>query len=538
MAILVMCSNSQCGELIDVPEEAAGTQLACPVCGTMLHVPGPAVQPSPKEEQPAAPADARARPEQPDAPAAPPAAEERPEPAAPAAPTDEEALDLAREEAPQLSVSSEMAELLRETSKPAVEEQVDLSPDIGGSADLPAQPSVAEPPAAPADKDETDLAGLIDDTLALLPPEEIAPAASAGSVDEGVLEHEPVSAVPFIIGLLGMACGLAVGIFGWPGQRIVGAYAGAGLGWMAGFTFGFMVVFAIDRGGIRMIRCTVCDNLFPVGTRTCRLCGSVLSAKLVNPLATECAQAGSYALSNLTGVYWMSIFLVIGSLLFQGVWHLRRAYPQLPGPVWAALFGLCGVFGVCAIIYWVAFFCSAIRGTLARADKKFTAPDFWSLDSFRMGLKGIVVLVGYTLPVITLPLLPLSLLSVGWPKGRLSLLPSKALGRLSRSTRDAVVLWLFLLVWLAGLALSAAVAQVALNWLDAIMPKAEGPSGTALSMVYTAIWTGVMTAVISIFCLAVGRCIGMFGRFNHIALSGAARANRSVKPMTGGGGDN
>jgi len=527
MAILVICSNSECGELIDVPDQAAGTQMACPSCGTMLTVPGVAAGPGPGLSEPEQPAVLDAGPPVDQS----PTAEKKTSQDKAPAPEGGEPIDLAAMETPPQSVSAEMAALLRETSKPAPSEPIDLSVD----ASVPASPSIERsghdvpPEPEPAEHAEIDLGELMDDTLAILPPEQIAADIASRSVDEGALENESVSIVPFVLGMVAMACGLAVGVFAFQGNRLLGAYVGAGLGWVSGFIFGFMVVFAIDRGGIRMVRCSVCDNLFPLGTRTCKLCGSVLSAKLVNPLAAECIQAGSYAVGNLAAVYLVSMAMALGNCLVAGV---SLAKGELPPAAWYSLVGLCAVYWLLAMIYWAALLCGGIRGTLVNPRKKFTAPDFWSAATFEMGLKGICVLVGYTLPVITIPLIPFALLSIGLPGGNTSLRPDRVLAKISGSARDAAVLWLFVLVWLAGLALSVSVGQVLLSWLEGVMPEMEGSSQLAMSMVHTAIWAGAMTAIITIFSLAVARCAGMFGLINRKSLVGAGYGPVS-NPITG-----
>ena len=535
MAVLIMCSNAECGELFDVPDSQRGKQVTCPTCGTTQLVPeGPADKADISQSQPAKPAR-QSRPSHPGDLEHAPKEEEDILKISPMSELDEPPLD---------QTSKLLMRAMSPTSPKAPVspgDEVDLSAqqDVGGqSAAGFRQPTdsatVAEPSETILHDFQDDLSDTPMDGLALLAPDEIqSPSESVEMAGESVLASKTVAAIPFIVGIVTMPIGLVVGVYLFQSHAVLAAYAGAWLGWIAGMAFGFLVVFGAEGDTLRKVRCSVCGNVFPFGTKTCALCGSPLSAVPLNPLAKKCLSAGSYALSAGAGIYWMAMSLVIAVLGILGVRYLPTALPNWHVAVWLALAGLSGWFALAVLCYWMAFVRQVIRDGLSPQYTPAKVPSFWSLRNLSGGLKGLALAVLYVLPVCTFPLMPLALLSLEDARSKGPIGPITALRRLSRHIRDYALLWLFLLLWLGGLALAVVVTQAAIGVIKGMLPAMTGVSSGVVLLIVHAVTAGLMGAVVCIFIVAMSRCVGAFGRETIRSAGDVPSAEESSTAPTG-----
>jgi len=149
------------------------------------------------------------------------------------------------------------------------------------------------------------------------------------------------------------------------------------------------------------------------------------------------------------------------------------------------------------------------------------------------GLKGLALAVLYVLPVCTFPLMPLALLSLEDARSKGPIGPITALRRLSRHIRDYALLWLFLLLWLGGLALAVVVTQAAIGVIKGMLPAMTGVSSGVVLLIVHAVTAGLMGAVVCIFIVAMSRCVGAFGRETIRSAGDVPSAEESSTAPTG-----
>jgi hypothetical protein len=118
---------------------------------------------------------------------------------------------------------------------------------------------------------------------------------------------------------------------------------------------------------------------------------------------------------------------------------------------------------------------------------------------------------------VTVPLLPVAMLMLSTPGRKQALNPLRSARAAWRNTKGFVVLWMFLMLWLAGGALAGILVKVLYD-LRLALPRAEGFAGGMLEVTMSAFAAGAFGVVAAIFGLAVFRCIGAFGRYNASAL--------------------
>lgn len=278
MAILVICGNASCGELIDAPTESAGGEWTCPSCGTKVQVPLQTVRPAKAGASPS-PSPQVAAP----LPAAPPAAI-----------ADDSSLPLEDDITPPVqNPPPRQAPPAKRANPPvasSVKKQAPLTPELlaDDSALHSASAPALRPPHQAADRPAKSRKAKEADepppTLTDFDSAEIAPAKLVA--DDGVLEQSKASTIVFAMGVAGMVIGLLAGIF-LAGHSIVSAYLGAAIGWASGFIFSLIFVFNADKAEVQM-RCSVCRNVFSSEDEACPLCGTVPAATSFNPLAAEC----------------------------------------------------------------------------------------------------------------------------------------------------------------------------------------------------------------------------------------------------------
>ncbi len=518
MPILVMCSNSECGELFDAPDGAAGGKVKCPGCGTLAPVPGSAEH-SPDHLPDSMLAEPQTSPEE----------------------GGREAPDLYPLQPEDAATPADLLEELTETVSRDAEPEEDpiplatpepLSPPADASQAGPLTMAVAagqgveEAPPEPRQKPD-------DFWDELVPPEEELrlveghPLPESGV--EAALENKWVMAMLFSISLLGMGGGVVVGVICFPGNPILAAFVGGCVGGVALFILSLLLVLGSEREEFAKVCCPVCFHVFPIGTDLCRWCGSKLLPPNYNPLTIAFRGAGSYALTNKVAVYWIAMLTASGSALFTGASYFPGSLPDVPTWSRPALIGLCAVVGFLIYATWLQFLLNAIRGTLQGYDRAPPSPAVLRAKSVAGGIKGLLMLAVYALPLFTVPLLPLGLLFLAADERRGAFNPRKASRAVWRHGKDFVMLWMWVLLWFSVLAFGVAGGMLLYRLTDMLtdmIPGVEGASGMVLSMVFTAIAVGIIAAVGCIAALAMCRCIGVFGRKNAKALFGPRKKTR------------
>ena len=497
MAILVMCSNPNCGDMFDAPDNSAGQKVRCPSCGRVQASDGEASKATPPvnqlQEPPAEPVSK--------APAQKPAIKNPAEPAKLAAPQKPE-------------------ELIQSPPKITAPEpvKIDLAPDF----DTPAEKKLK-----PSQKLNSEMKTLADNEAGLSEvfDELYFPSKTAGLTHDRVeaaapetdieaLGSKSVAATVLILGVLGMAAGVFGGIKLTEPLQIVAIFVGAGVGWIAGFSMGILLVFVIDKGGSDQVRCTICGEVIAAAANVCKWCGSPAPTMDVNPMTGYGLAAGTYARGNITCLIGMGalamLVYVLGSLAFE----LPRLFPDQLGQTRPYLIGVAALVGLFVFGFWMRYLRSVVTQTMKGKNKIPEDPATNLIGDFTAGIHGLAVLVFYVGALFPLPLLPLGLLSMSMPNRRSLLGLPWAVRTVGQFVGNYVILWLLILLWLAGMALGVVLVE-ALFSLKKMLPDFTNPD-TQLIVYYmlNAIKVLFTGAVVGAFLVAVFRCIGMFGRIN------------------------
>jgi hypothetical protein len=355
-----------------------------------------------------------------------------------------------------------------------------------------------------------------------------ADGADGAAPGDSVLGHRPAAALVFALGLVGMAAGLLAGVKLFPEQIWLAAYAGAGVGWMAGFTFGTLLILGAEQSGGK-VRCPVCNAEYPAETAECSACGCQSLGPAPDPLAIECLHAGGFALSNPSAMLPPVALGVAGVLIVSGAVEVLHAYPQGAAQWTPFLIGACVLAGYLVFSYWMAYLLGAAHQPPSRVNlpkKSADAPPLASLETITAGFWGLAALAVYVAPLVTAGLLPVAMLLLGTPGKRRALDPLVCARAAWRRPKGFVVLWLFLMMWLAGAVLAGIVLKVIYD-MRLSLPQVEGFAGVMLKVTLSAFAAGAFGIVASIFGLAIFRCIGAFGRYNASALPPPAPGSRA-----------
>jgi hypothetical protein len=153
------------------------------------------------------------------------------------------------------------------------------------------------------------------------------------------------------------------------------------------------------------------------------------------------------------------------------------------------------------------------------------------------GGKSLAVLAVYVLPLVTIPLLPLAALLLAYPAGKspqadraaggAATNPAAAARAAWRHAKGFAVLWLFLLMWLAGMALAGVVVWI-LYGLRHWLPPMEGFTRAILSVTLSAFAVAAAALVAGIFGVAMARCVGALGRYRPDLFPFAPGARKAV----------
>ena len=553
MTILILCPNSQCGELFDVPDEAVGTNLDCPACDTAIKI---SADGSASE---IAGGDQPASTDQPEA-------QDKPQDQA----GESAAFDLSdREgEAPK-AASDDLADAQEDLDEIdfalAPEQELQpfhgLSPqgELTGLASNGAPPDGQEPSelstVVEGGKDEFDLGELgIFETQMEEPQDELpfaepqnqsartikfseqldepldldelseAEAFAAQADEEALFSSTRLALIIPAIGLIGIIGGMVMGMIFFPERLIVAGYVGGIAGWVGTFIMAFLLVLGIEQPKAAQIRCRVCRNMFPEGTEVCGWCGAPLEEQSIHPLAADCLHAMPYARASKGRIFALVTAAVLGYLLIAASSRAVDIVEQNHDIWrWVAL-GFWVLIGFCVLSFWLEHFGNVVRTTLNRQDTPADLPIAFSPSNIGSGLRGLGLLITCVLPIVTIPLLPLgALVAAGayGPNGELG--PGKILRTVCRHAWDFVILWLILMVWLAVLCLSLAILAAVIHKVGPLIPSVPDHSGTIVIVVSRSIAIGLGAAILGLFGVVFARCIGLFGRYQLIARFGAKK---------------
>ncbi len=553
MAILILCPNSKCGELFDASDGAVGTNLKCPACGRAMRISADGSASEVTGGDQPAPADlpkAQTKPQdKPDESSAFDLSDRKTEApkAAAKSPTDAQSdldeidFDLAPAQEPQpflgLSSQGELNSPSNNVASLAAEDTSELSElaeggqddfDLGalGALEVKMEGSPSELPFAEQRKRPAETVKFSDQLDEPLDLDELsaAEAFAAQAEEDALFSSAGLAMVIPAIGLIGIIGGIVMGMVFFPDSLIVAGYVGGIIGWAGTFIMAFLLVLGIEQPKAAQIRCRVCRNVFPEGTNVCGWCGTPLEEQVIHPLAAECLNAMSYARASKTKILTLVITAVLGYLLIASTSRAVNLVTQNHDIwQWAAL-GFWVLIGFFVLSFWLEHFGNIVRTTMNRQDTPADLPIVFSLSNIGSGLRGLGLLITCVLPVVTIPLLPLGALVAAGASGRNGeLRPGKILRTVCGHAWDFVVLWLVLMVWLAGLFLSLAILAAVAHKVGQLIPSVPEHSEIIVTEVSRSIAIAVGASILGLFGVVFARCIGLFGRYQLIARLGAKK---------------
>ena len=198
-----------------------------------------------------------------------------------------------------------------------------------------------------------------------------------------------------------------------------------------------------------------------------------------------------------------------------------------------SLRGTLAVLGLLAEFLFVGYFLGVcveiVRGALAGGDPPPGVGSFNPLRTFVSAAQGVSLAALYVLPVLTLPLLPLGIVSLAHADGLGAANLPWARRAAVRRPAQLAVLWLMLMLWAAALAC----VSVLLIWVGHQFVTAIPDSPTYTDVMVAGVGYAAMALVFSVagavLVCAMFHCIGVFGRENRDMISSAPkRATRQV----------
>lgn len=537
MPLLIMCENAGCGELFDVPDEAAGQSVRCPACGHVQRAGSTAPE---SESQTLPPALENPAPESTNTDTAETEPAGEPEEESPAL------LELHCDAAQEADGQSSRDRITQEvtlletgdvqtgspSSSPATPTQAD---DESAEEELELEePDSARSSRAQADVAEGSQAGLMEESAKeeVTGPDEdedwvvegVAMQAEArphhgATADDGILEHRGTTVFVICFGVVGLLLGPVVGGLVFRDALPWSLHIGGAVGWAGGFVLAFLLVLAMDTQSIMTIRCSACGCRVSQDAESCPSCGASLLETTFRPQTAQSLRSGRFAQSRPGSLFWLILLAVVGVMFIGGV-----SYPVRRGDVtgvsalgvWIA----CGLVGWAIAAYWLRFMIRVIDATLSRGNVLPGAPWLLTPEVVRSSLVGVLLGLLYGVSILGLPLLPQALLWAAVPGKKGWWDPARLIRSAWWSVRDFAVLWLFVLFWLGGAVLGCAVCWLGIKTVGRWIPPLEGASGVAVSVLC---WAGAALPAsvgLAVISSAIARCVGLYGLHSETALKG------------------
>jgi len=163
--------------------------------------------------------------------------------------------------------------------------------------------------------------------------------------------------------------------------------------------------------------------------------------------------------------------------------------------------------------YYLRFALDCVIGSLEGSDQAPNLPEFRIAELFLTGLKGMGIYLVYILPVVTIPLLPLGLLGLGYANDGRAFNLLWAAKAAAKRPGQLLLLWLMLLLW-GGLAyVGCSLLTLA---VIAAAAAAMVTAGCFVMLLVFAVGMLVVSVVAWMFICVKFRCIGMLGRMNPV----------------------
>jgi hypothetical protein len=329
--------------------------------------------------------------------------------------------------------------------------------------------------------------------------------------------------------MLGMLLGLVIGGKAFGVGWLFGGFIGAGIGWVAGFIFALLCVLAAGKSDSGKARCPVCRNMFPPEMTTCGWCGSSLEIGAADPLVTDSLHAYRYGLSNIETVMRVVILLVMADVAVAACVHFSEAFEQV-AKFRTLLYPLCGLVVLLVAMRLVRLMMSAVRRTMLSEKRAPDMPRLFSLKNIVEGFLGVVLLAGYFVTLFLIPLLPMALVLLAAPGRKNAFNPARTAKLAWRHARDYAILWMVLMLYVAGMALSITIILEAYSQVPCAARVGDGMEALMCTLLSAAL-TAFLGGFCCIFGLSICRCVGLFGKYNARALIGRNLGDDPAKPQ-------
>lgn len=230
----------------------------------------------------------------------------------------------------------------------------------------------------------------------------------------------------------------------------------------------------------------------------------------------DCLKAVKYGASNFGTIFGMALRVlgvyVAAAIIFGiiGVFVIPR--------LWLAVL-LALVAAAILLTYFLRFCLDVVMSGLENIDQAPNYPDLNVVELVATGAKALGMLVVYFLPIVTIPLLPLGLVALGYFNDARACDVVWAFRAARRRPAELAVLWLMLAVWGAAGVLGPALVMLLFISFAKETLRLFGWHWLAHVLGLVLVVEGVVFAVVVGFMFAAVcfRCIGIFG-WRHRAL--------------------
>ncbi|MCD6365521.1 MAG: hypothetical protein J7M14_06560, partial [Planctomycetes bacterium] len=524
MAILVMCTNRECGEMMHAPDSAAGRQGRCPVCGTIVTIPAGAAGGSSGAAQASLSDDDRADGRMvildveasTSAPGAADMTASAQIPLEVASSDEDQDAPIAVEPLEPVAVEEPIAPDLPADSpsmRPASPQPADdvtlITDDLDWEVSAAGVGQATEPAGIPAGEGSQpwepivvpdEAGGGVDASFVDL--EEFAnDSAAPGAEAPQPLETRTGFMAVFGFGLAGTCIGFVIGWACMPGNRFMGAYIGSGVGWVTGFILSLMAVSSTDHPDESSHACP------RVGT---------------DALMKTCLRAYQYGSSPLVG-----ILAIVGLSLFSHLVMFGAVKACAHGALgsetaWAVM--ALAVIVECFFVAYVLSVClKIIKNTMTKMPRAPQLVGANPLVLVGVALRGLALVMLYVFPLVTIPLLPLGVLAAGRFSGA-GAFDLRWAGRAAmRYPAPLATLWLMLLLWGAVMAVVLAVIVLGGSALVGLLPVFAGYQKIIIDLVIYIVAVVIISFVAAGFSCIMFHCVGIFGLQNSRILDDLPR---------------
>ncbi len=488
MTILHKCSNPGCGRQLNVADEFSGLMVRCPGCGKVeavaLDAP-PIRQVTPQV---------------------------RPNGTAGTSPLDELGVATGFDDGGDVSAD----ELADELANEAPARQFSQVPP----AAKPVAPQASTGQAATQQQQQQPKPQARRGTYVPEMPMEMPPSDSDA---QDALGSQTTMWTIFTLGIIGICAGFAIGFYYSGAFGILGAYIGAGAGWLVGLAYGLVMALGMERApdqkSSAIVICNQCGATFTTSLSNCPQCGRSRPQTISEAASSEYVNAMSYGLSNVQSIMQLIGLFFIAQLLSGLIGTILPMQFELSVPVTLALKAVTVLVKVLVIGYTLRFMLSITSRSLIGASQLPDLPPLKPFHSLMTIFRSLGVVLFYVAPAVTIPMLPLGLLALAYTNNARSYNVFWA-GRCAvKKSRDLGILWLMLLVWLAAMALVLAVVSLGVFNLSFFTESGDDLEGLMVSVGVSALGQALLGAVAVIFGAALFRCVGIFGRANSKVLS-------------------